>query len=142
MAIDLTTLQPTATALPGGYGQAPSQDAAEAMLTPPAAVPMPVAATASPPGPPGPWAPPILPRGVELTAALQRAYTQAASYINQLVAPQGVAVSVAWRDESAPVGQMVNLQDNQVVREYQPWQLLKVYAAGPGGKGFIVDGTV
>ena len=141
MAIDLNTLQPTPPLLPGQYGllgqEAPPLTSGLAEGATPV-----TAAAPGPAAPPGPWAPPVLPREVELAGALQRAYQVAAAYVNHMVGGQGVAVSVDWRDALAPVGQMVDLQNNTVVKEYQPWQLLKVYAAGPGGKGFIVDGTV
>ena len=89
-----------------------------------------------------PWEVPTFPKGFDLSAALDRAYGKATKYINKLVTEQGYAVSFEQRDENTLVGKMIDIQKNQVVKEYDARQMLKLYADGPGGKGFIIDGKI
>jgi hypothetical protein len=89
-----------------------------------------------------PWEVPTFPKGFDLSAALDRAYGKATKYINKLVTEQGYAVSFEQRDENTLVGKMIDTQKNQVVKEYDARQMLKLYADGPGGKGFIIDGKI
>lgn len=89
-----------------------------------------------------PWEVPAFPKGFDLSAALDRAYGKATHYINNLVTAQGYAVSFEQRDENTLVGKMINIEKNQVIKEYDARQMLKLYADGPGGRGFIIDGKI
>ena len=89
-----------------------------------------------------PWEVPTFPRGFDLHSALEKAYGKATKYINNLVTEQGYAVSFEQRDGNTPVGRMIDIDKNQIVKEYDARQMLKLYAEGPGGKGFIIDGKI
>jgi hypothetical protein len=83
-----------------------------------------------------------LPRGFDLEAALTTAYTQASRFMNSILNRDGLAVAVTKTPDGDHVGQVVNTQNGQMIKEYQGLDVLRFYADGLREKGVVVDGKV
>lgn len=78
-----------------------------------------------------------------LDAALERALGYALDYMNKILAPQNLSVSLAEAEDIAaePQVAVMDLNNGRVLKTYPPHEALKLYAQQRYG-GVVVDGKI
>lgn len=86
------------------------------------------------------WQPPKL--GVfRMDEALDRAYGNAANYLNYMLSPEGLVIDVQQQDAQTQA-MVLEKETSRVYRAYAGEDMLRLYATQRGGRGVVADGQV
>jgi hypothetical protein len=92
--------------------------------------------------PSGPaWQRPAWQKGFELEEALSIAYQQAKSYLDKLLAPDGMAVDLSSQGGET-IGEVRELETGRVLKSYNGLDMLRLYSHNIRPRGLVIDGTL
>jgi len=79
-----------------------------------------------------------------LNPALFQALERAVSYMNRVLAPDGLEMAVQKNDDETHIAAIVkDLKNNEnIIKEYSPHDVLRFYADSGYGTGVVVDGKI
>ncbi|HAG52336.1 MAG TPA: hypothetical protein DCL21_00945 [Alphaproteobacteria bacterium] len=87
-------------------------------------------------------APPKLTERYNLDESLTEAFKKAVSFANKVLLDDDLTMSLQSQDDGKNLAVVKNIQNEQVVQEYNPVQVLQMYSSNYNLQGIVIDALI
>lgn len=87
-------------------------------------------------------APPRLDENYSLDDSLKEAYERAVNFANKVLLDDDLSMSLQSHDDLGNLAVVKNIQNEQVVQEYNPVQVLQMYSSNYNLQGIVIDALI